>query len=710
MKNSKRIGLAVVSCILTLIICIGSTALYLTDTDTATNTVTVGDVKIDLTEPNWEDIEYVVPNQELTKDPQITNTSINDAIVFMTVEVPVKNITLVADDGTKGTKGNTELFWFKDSTDGASTHANNFDSNWAHLETKDVDANLTGTTRTYVFAYKTPLSSDDTTTPLFDKIQIKNYVENEIPGGEVEQIKINAYAIQASDVLESNVALSDNLTTANLTKIYDIFCKQAFNSTTPTTPTVEHENINYNIENTDVQTYMAYPDYDADDYSYTNFTGATIENAGKPATASMSLPDNAATITITDTTDNSTFTESVSGSTFTVRNVRPDRTYTYQVKDSNNTVVKDGQIAGTGQVRMIYFSQASGINNVRDIGGWETSSGNSIKYGRIYRGNLLDGNITSNDENIFTNLLGVTSEIDLRADDEVQNHSGNSSITGADYSRYAISAYDANPLHDQSLLASLITKIAQDLRQDKTIYIHCAAGADRTGTIIGIIEAICGVSQSDIDRDFELSSFVSPNRVRNGSSSSGWNTFIGYLERFDGDSFEEKAVNFALWAGVSAADVNTIRHELVGNSMPEVNCVAENVLDLSNVTHNVRINSSGGTASNGLPSTGSYFVTNFIPCNKNSIINVHTDLPQEGNEPYRIAFYDSNKDKVCIIPGGGVSWTWDSSRLNGEYNVQYLQKHYNISGLNIAYFRICMGYTDSSNLTLQVKRMNTNTL
>lgn len=222
----KRIALAVIGCVLILAMAIGGTALYLTDNDSATNTVTVGDVKIDLTEPNWEDTNDVVPNQELAKDPQVTNTGVNDAIIFMTLEVPVENITLTADDGTKGTKGKSELFWFKDAADGASTHANNFDSNWVHLDTKDTGADLSGTSRTYVFAYKTAVSKDQTTNPLFDKIQVKNFIENEIAAGKTEQIKLNSYAIQASNVLESGVDITGSLTNANLGKIYDVYVKQ----------------------------------------------------------------------------------------------------------------------------------------------------------------------------------------------------------------------------------------------------------------------------------------------------------------------------------------------------------------------------------------------------------------------------------------------------------------------------------------------------
>ena len=226
MSFKKRVGIIAVACAAITTMTIGGTMMYLTDNDSATNTVTVGEVKIDLTEPNWTDTNNVVPNQELTKDPQVTNTGVNDAIVFMTLQVPVENITLTADDGTKGTKANNELFWFKDTADGASTHANNFDSNWIHLDTKDTGADLSGATRTYVFAYNTAVAKDQTTNPLFDKIQVKNFIENEIAAGKAEKIELKSYAIQASNVLESGVDITGTLNTSNLSKIYDIYLRQ----------------------------------------------------------------------------------------------------------------------------------------------------------------------------------------------------------------------------------------------------------------------------------------------------------------------------------------------------------------------------------------------------------------------------------------------------------------------------------------------------
>lgn len=216
---------------------VGGTLAYLTDTETAVNTFTVGDVKVDMSEPSYpgnesEDVKDLVPNEEVAKDPQVTNTGVNDAIVFMKVEVPVRDVTLVNSDGTKGTKEPTELFWFKDADDTQGTFSNNWSDKWTDLSaSKGKEGTSDGSTTTYVFAYSTPITKDEVTEPLFDKIQLKNIVENEVTPGEAQNVVITTYAIQSAEILNGDTDLTDlvegKLAQANLEAIYDIYVNQS---------------------------------------------------------------------------------------------------------------------------------------------------------------------------------------------------------------------------------------------------------------------------------------------------------------------------------------------------------------------------------------------------------------------------------------------------------------------------------------------------
>lgn len=81
--------------------------------------------------------------------------------------------------------------------------------------------------RTYVFGYKTKLLKGQKTSSLFDKIQMKNVIEDEILPDSANDIKVEGFAIQSEEILDkTGKDLTDELTTANLKTIYDIFIKQ----------------------------------------------------------------------------------------------------------------------------------------------------------------------------------------------------------------------------------------------------------------------------------------------------------------------------------------------------------------------------------------------------------------------------------------------------------------------------------------------------
>jgi predicted ribosomally synthesized peptide with SipW-like signal peptide len=117
-KKIKKVVLPVGA--LTLVGAIGaltaSQLAYLTDEETAYNTFTIGDVKVDLQEPNYpgnnsDEVSHIIPNQEIDKDPQMNNSGTDSAVVFAQYSIPVKQVTLIADDGTPATaKTYEELF------------------------------------------------------------------------------------------------------------------------------------------------------------------------------------------------------------------------------------------------------------------------------------------------------------------------------------------------------------------------------------------------------------------------------------------------------------------------------------------------------------------------------------------------------------------------------------------------------------------------
>ena len=205
---------------------------YQTDAETMNNVVTIGEVTMELTEPNWpgndsDTVKNQLGNQETPKNPTIKNTGTNDAVVFLRMTVPVADVTPVSDTGTLGTKARQELYYFKKTADTAEAHANNFYANWIELPTKETGTDMASATRTYVFGYKTKITANQSTDPLFDKIQLKNLIEGSLPSKTSESIKLEAFAIQADEIISGDVVdTSGDMNAEALTKIYTIYVTQ----------------------------------------------------------------------------------------------------------------------------------------------------------------------------------------------------------------------------------------------------------------------------------------------------------------------------------------------------------------------------------------------------------------------------------------------------------------------------------------------------
>ena len=258
-NKTKSKLLATCAVVSALALGVGGTLAYLTDNETHTNTFTVGNVHIDLLEPSWpqvdenkngvpDEAEDLVPNQEVNKDPKVQNTGENDAIVFMRVTVPMKDVSLVADNGTVGNHAVQELFYMKQTNDAINVHGNHWNDSWQELPDKEVvyqapDANPKTGQKVYVFGYKTVLPGNNnngtsiespldanthTTQPLFNKVQLKNILENEISSDQIQNIKVESFAIQADHIINNNVEINptEPLSAAVLGNIYDIFVKQ----------------------------------------------------------------------------------------------------------------------------------------------------------------------------------------------------------------------------------------------------------------------------------------------------------------------------------------------------------------------------------------------------------------------------------------------------------------------------------------------------
>lgn len=88
--KKKNILLGALALILVAAVSVGGTLALLTASDNVVNTFTVGNVKIDLTEPNYKgDNQKLIPGTTIAKDPTVTvKANSEDCYVRVKVTVP----------------------------------------------------------------------------------------------------------------------------------------------------------------------------------------------------------------------------------------------------------------------------------------------------------------------------------------------------------------------------------------------------------------------------------------------------------------------------------------------------------------------------------------------------------------------------------------------------------------------------------------------
>lgn len=232
----------------------------------------------------------------------------------------------------------------------------------------------------------------------------------------------------------------------------------------------------------------------------------------------------------------------------------PGKTYYWKVESQAGAVSKTDSFT-TADLPVRYIT--CGLSNLRDIGGWQTEDGKTVAYGKIYRGPRI--NTDGNETNLYpwghavlADTLNIQTEIDLRTPDlDNGNQSANAldkerpyvraPLTGYTYIFPEFSQQEPQIRSYDERTKSSVQAIFAVLSQEESypVYIHCNAGADRTGTVDFLINGLLGVPYEDLTRSFELTSF--------STHGARWRSDIKKGIFTDSGVMQDDAGNYVAW-------------------------------------------------------------------------------------------------------------------------------------------------------------------
>lgn len=262
-------------------------------------------------------------------------------------------------------------------------------------------------------------------------------------------------------------------------------------------------------------------------------------------------------------TDAKIYNPDATSQSLLIYNLKTNTKYYYAVTftfSNDYSTSANGSFKTAESPRMLNID---GIVNVRDIGGWKTTSGKTVRQGLLIRGSELDGAV----ENKFfikkqgidklINDFGIRSEFDLRSpqDNKENTHPLGDKVK---HTYYGAQMYtDIFEAQGSGAIKNIFSDLAN--QNNYPVYMHCTYGMDRTGTVCYLLGALLGVDKKDLMRDYQLSAFYY-GEINN----KDLNSFIVKLETYNGNTLQEKTENYLLSIGVTAQEIASIRNIFLG--------------------------------------------------------------------------------------------------------------------------------------------------
>lgn len=207
-----------------------------------------------------------------------------------------------------------------------------------------------------------------------------------------------------------------------------------------------------------------------------------------------------------------------------ITNLIPNARYSYSVTGADGKVMTKGSFNTKGHLHQVFFKNA--CRNGRDLGGWQTLSGKTVKYRMLYRGGRMQSETVNAKGRKEILYEGIGAQLDLRGTSDVLS---DPVYKGLEFCAPVIEQGGTTMLKDDAAKTRQCFEfIVNCLRAGKPVYYHCSLGRDRTGTLTILLLGLLGVREGDISKEYEVTYFaplgysVSSSETTSKDANGNW--------------------------------------------------------------------------------------------------------------------------------------------------------------------------------------------
>ena len=210
------------------------------------------------------------------------------------------------------------------------------------------------------------------------------------------------------------------------------------------------------------------------------------------------------------------------------------------------------------------------VGNIRDLGGYRTKDGKRVKQNLVFRGQGLNYNSVDKeipgqnrlmivDLDYFLKDVKIRTDLDLRSTGETAKMKVSPLGETVQFIQHSSSCYKGMFSKGGKSTTAKNFRVFCDPK-NYPVYFHCIAGADRTGSLAFILEAVLGVSEQEIEMDYEHTFYPGMKNFQGAAWKSYQDLKKGIMKYGkESDSLQKCAELYLLDCGITPEEIEKFR-------------------------------------------------------------------------------------------------------------------------------------------------------